>query len=227
MQGENRMPWSLQYLRHRKKGQPFPTIWWPVAAPWGALLCAMTMFLIITSKRQEIAGFHVTVAVEADTSAHPLAVLRMRANRTATLRYFRADKLPDVRAALIRKDLAALPPPALPKDLSQLGEDWVLIGNDFRRCDLRGAFFGEDPARDPACNRQHPPPTWQRMLVAREYHHAIDWDGVRQALLDAKAAGIESDLVFVEADDEAQLDAIILAMDLCMTLGLRPALRMQ
>jgi hypothetical protein len=36
----------------------------------------------------------------------------MRADRTATLTCFRADRLPDVRAALVRKDFAtALLPP--------------------------------------------------------------------------------------------------------------------
>jgi hypothetical protein len=217
-------PWTLQYLRRRKRVTPFPTVFWPVAMPWGGLLSAMVMFLWITPGFVQIAGFPVVVAAASDTSARPLAVLRMHANRAATLHYFRADKLPDVRAAEVRRDIAALPPPPIPADLNRLGEDWILDEPDCHGCDLRAAFFGGIP---PCCPIERRAPTYTRVLVARSYHPAIDGDGIRRALLEAKAAGIASDLVLVEADDETRTGAVIRAMDLCLTAGLRPELRMQ
>lgn len=218
------MPWTLQYLRRRKRVWPFPALFWPIGMPWGSLLCAMTMFLMIESRWEPMAMFTVSVAMEADTSARPLAVLRMHANRAATLHYFRADKLPDVRAAEVRRDIAALPPPPIPADLNRLGEDWILDEPDCHGCDLRAAFFGGIP---PCCPIERRAPTYTRVLVARSYHPAIDGDGIRRALLEAKAAGIASDLVLVEADDETRTGAVIRAMDLCLTAGLRPELRMQ
>jgi hypothetical protein len=237
------MPWTLQYLRRRKRVWPFPALFWPIGMPWGSLLCAMTMFLMIESRWEPMAMFTVSVAMEADTSARPLAVLRMRARRAATVHYFRADRLPDIRAATVRRDIAVVPPPPLPKYLRHLQEEWVLTEDECfkdvtRRTtgDIRKAFFTgrkqaeTEPLRGAREKHTEPRPpqgTRPTALLAKQYRSAIDWDGIRQALLEAKTAGIDSDLVYVEADDQADADAVIVAMDLCTTLGLRPVLRMQ
>jgi hypothetical protein len=69
----------------------------------------MTSFFLVNAEFRRMAQFSVSVATEADTFLRPLAVLRMRADRTATLTYFRADKLPDVRAAKLRPVTHGLP----------------------------------------------------------------------------------------------------------------------
>jgi hypothetical protein len=55
----------------------------------------------------------------------------------------------------------------------------------------------------------------------------MDWERVRAALIGARSVGIASDLVYVEAADQARLGSILGALDLCKSLGFRPMLRMQ
>jgi hypothetical protein len=197
----------------------------------------MTMFLMIASsvaRWEAIARFTVEVVDEADTTARPLAVLRMRAKRTATLSYFRADKLPDIREALVRRDFWVIPAPPLPPYLRRLAEEWTLTEDENFVDDrvrtpghVRKAFFGSPGRPEPEPPPSPPGGKRGTLLLPEQYRSKMDWEGIRQALLDAKAVGIASDLVFVEADDDAQLDAILGAMDLCTTLRLRPMLRMQ
>jgi hypothetical protein len=213
------MPWRLQYFRHRRNARVFSTCW--VAAPWGSLLSMVSVFLLVTVQFVVLGQFSVPVAVESDTSVRPLVVLRIRADRTATLTYFRADKLPDVRAAVVRKDFAVLPLPPLPADITEIGHEWFWGRGRAVPCPGGESYYAT--AGESGC--------WvleaQRVLVAKNYHRSTDWDGIARGLRNAKTVGISSDVVWVEADDHTQLDAIIRAMDLCVTERLRPRLRMQ
>jgi hypothetical protein len=179
------------------------------------VLTAMTIFLIISAKWDHLYQVAANVALDTDPSERPLAVLRLRGDRGATVDYFRADLLPDARAASVRQIVAPLPPPPVPKDIERL-EQWVHDDGG------RRAFFTKQLGWRPA-----PQPEWRRMLVAEGHHASTDWQGIRHALVEARNVGIRSKLVYVEADDEAHLDAIIGALDLCRTLSLHPVLRLQ
>jgi hypothetical protein len=219
----------LEYFRHRKKSQPFPTIWWPVAMPWGAFLTIMCALLMINPSWAEIASLSVETEWETDTTAEPLAVLRMRAGRAASLFYYRADKLPKAREALVRRDFSVIPAPPLPRRLRWLADAWILV-EDEHELDAPAAlprkrFFGGAAARPPSA--PIPDHARHKLLIAKAYRSTIDWDGIRQGLGEAQSLGIKSTLVFIEAEDQAQVAAILGAVDLCKGLGLSPVLRMQ
>ena len=55
----------------------------------------------------------------------------------------------------------------------------------------------------------------------------MDWIGLRHGPYEAQAAGITSNLVFIEADDGATTEAVVGAIDLCAGLGLDPVFRLR
>jgi hypothetical protein len=207
----------LEYVRDRKKVKSYPVVWWPLA-PFASLLTVAIVFLMVTPEKGPFVRFTLPWTMETDDADSPLAVLRMRPGRTATLFYFRSDKLQEHLAAEVSMDFAAIPARPLPEHLRRLGKKWILVDDDGPI-----APSPQDHEPTPAV----PGDKRLTMLVRKEYRPDFDWKAIRQGLLDAKAVGIESDLVYIEADDRASLEGIVGAADLCMALRLAPVLKMQ
>jgi len=232
MAGEN---WTLQYLRFRKRRSTFPTIWWPVAMPWGALLSAIAMFLMIVPARWEpVARVSAIATLDKNPSVRPLAVLRIHPHGAASLFYSPPDNMPGIKKAPVRGDYVLVPAPPLSEELRQLAKKWTLTENEndlftgnksaVEKPNLSAGreSSGAEPAQPPA------PPQRARpmLLLAEQYRSHMDWMGMQRGLREAQNAGITSDLVFIEAEDGVTAEAIIGAIDLCAGLGLDPMFRL-
>lgn len=226
-------PWTLQYLRRRRRHQTFPVIWWPLAMPWGALLTAMTMFLMITSQWNQIGRICAQIVLDGDLGARPLAVLHVRPDRSVSLLYQPPGKTPGIRGVAVRRDYPVLPPPPLPEHLRRLAEKWTLVETEE---EFMASWSREAPRRwfrwpstdadlPPAPRvllRPHPP-----LLLADEYRSHMDLNGMRRGLLEAQAAGISSDQILIEAEDGVTANALVEVIDFCAGQSIDPVFRMQ
>jgi hypothetical protein len=208
------MPWTLQYLRYRRKLAPWPAMGSLVAAPWAGMLTFMTSFLLITAAFDRLAMIPAATVTEEDPPPHPLAVLDLHADHTAGLTYFpaRPAQAPSVHVALVARPL-----PPMPDQLDQLGYELAWVHGRKTPCQRR--FF--DLGQDADCWTLEP----KKILTAKRYHRAPDWAGIRRALHQAQTAGIGSDVVLIEPDDGVRTDTLVHALDLCLDLGLRPVLK--
>lgn len=172
MAGEN---WTLQFLRHRSHRQAFPAIWWPVAMPWGALLTAITMYLMFGPQGwEQVARVCALAVLDGEPSVRPLAVLRIRTDRSVSLVYQPPEKLPGTHDGIVRRDYPLLAAPPLPEHLRHLAEEWTLVETEsqlvYSPVHVRRAFFG---ARKPSSGAEPSPPVPRpsrpKMLLADQY----------------------------------------------------------
>jgi len=223
----------LKYFRQRRKSHELTTIWWPFAAPYGVLLTTFVMFLNISPRWIEMGALPIDLAVGSDQAGQSLAVLRMRAGRTARLSYCRSDRSPVLRdtiASCEQREFGVIPGLPLPKQLLDLSSKWQIVGDE-AEIDLPADPFFRTYFRDESPDRPHPQGTPRdnlpQMLLAEEYRSSLNWAGMRAALLEAMLIGLPSNVVLIEAEDNTPVEAIVGAADLCHSLDLRPVLKLR
>ena len=200
----------LRYFRQRRKREEFPAIWWPLAAPYGVLLTVFVM-LLIPSPRWERMGA-LPVGMSVGDLPQPLAVLRMHAGPKVSLSYCRLDGSPmpsNTTASCVQKEFGIIPGRPLPKHMRYLRERWDTIDKD-ETIDSAGTLSLRP-----------------KLLLAEEYRSSLNWSGIRTALLEAKEAGGQRNIVVIEAEDDTSTEAVVGCVDLCRGLDLKPVLKLR
>jgi hypothetical protein len=127
-----------------------------------------------------------------------------------------------------QKEFKALPARPLPRYVRDLPEKWQIVDNQ-SQLDLPPPprpvpFFRKSEAPPQPVPT---PPARPKLLLAKEYYPSMNWDGIRAGLLLAKTTGVQSQVVVIEAGDAASVDAIVAGADLCLSLGLKPILKLR
>lgn len=227
----------LGYFRQQRKCHGLPAVWWPVAAPYGALLTAFVMFLIISPRWMRIGGLPISLAASSDQLAQPLAVLRLRAGRTAGLSrcHISESHMPGNTIPICtQREFGVIPGRPLPKQMRYLQAKWHIVDDDteldFSITSHSKAIWRDKLRREgtqDGSGQTLPTDTRPKLLLVDEYRSALNWPGIRAALLEAKEAGVQSDVVLIEAEDDTPVEAIVGGVDLCRGLDLKPILKLQ